>query len=75
MTTPKQLEQALIEQASELLANCKPEERVDVFKAVSAFYLQLDKQAGKQPPTTNGSGKFADIKARAVSAGQREGHA
>lgn len=74
MSTLKDLETTLIKEASDLLAKCKPEEKLDVFKAVSAFFLGLDKQAGKQPPQTNGTGKFADIRARA-RATETEGHA
>lgn len=74
MSTLKDLEATLIQEAGNLLANCKPEEKLDVFKAVSAFFLGLDKQAGKQPPPTSGNGKFSDIRARA-RAGETEGHA
>ncbi len=74
MSSLKDLEATLIKEAGDLLANCKPEEKIDVFKAVSAFFLGLDKQAEKRPLPTNGTGKFSDIRARA-RAGETEGHA
>ena len=74
MTTKNELEQLLIDEGAALLKSCKPEDQTDVYKAVSAFYLGIAKQGAKTPPP-NGTGKFSDIKNRAIAAGQPEGHA
>lgn len=75
MTTKTELEQLLIDEGAKILKSCKPEDQTDVYKAVSAFYLGIAKQGAKTPPPS-GSGKFADVKARALAGGnQTEGHA
>lgn len=63
-STTDELRDKLIAKAIALLDECQAEERVDVFKAVAAFYIGATKSGGKADQPVKGGGTFADIQRR-----------
>lgn len=62
--TTDELRDKLIEEAIALLDECTAEERVDVFKAVAAFYIGTTKSGAKATDGSKAGGTFADIQRR-----------
>jgi hypothetical protein len=64
MSTTDKLRDKLIVKAIALLDECKDEDKVDVFKAVSAFYIGVTKSGPKDQPPGKGGGTFTDLQRR-----------